>query len=182
MPTDDTITIPLDRMKLLPFALGAAAFVVLGAGLIFMSGGESFQDAWEMRLVGAASIAFFGLVFVTVVPKLLDPRPGLVIGEDGILDNSSALSAGMIPWTEIRGFEVTTVKSQVFLTILLVNPDRFVERGGPIERFAKRMNRKLYGSPVHISARTLAIGFDELVALVEQRREAHQGGEALPIP
>jgi hypothetical protein len=180
MPTDDTITIPLDRMKLLPIALGSAAFVVLGVGLILISGGESFHDAWMMRLAGAASIAFFGLVFVTVVPKLLDPRPGLVIDKDGILDNSSALSAGMVPWAEITGFEVTTVKSQTFLTILLANPDRFVERGGPIGRFVKRMNRKLYGSPVQISARTLAIGFDQLVALVEQRRGAEARRMAHP--
>jgi hypothetical protein len=182
MPTEDTVVIPLDRRKMLPFALGSAAFVALGALLIATSGGESFLDAWTMRLAGAASVAFFGLILVTVVPKMLDSRPGLVIGEEGILDNSSALSAGMIPWTEITGIKITSVKAQDFLTILLANPDRFVERGGPIRRFARLANQRFYGSPVHISAKTLAIGFDELVALVEGRREAWAGKSTHPDP
>lgn len=180
MPTEDTVVIPLDRKKLLPFVLGSAAFVAVGVLLIAAAPGESFVDARELRLAGGASIAFFGLILVTALAKLFDPRPGLTIGADGIFDNSSALSAGLIPWAEINGIKVTSVRSQDFLTILLADPDRFVQRGGPIRRLAKLANRWLYDSPVHVSAKTLAIGFDELVALVGQRYEAHVGHVAQP--
>jgi hypothetical protein len=51
------------------------------------------------------------------------------------------------------------------LVIRVMSPEAYIERGNPLKRSLNRMNFKLCGSPLAISATTLKINFDELVRL-----------------
>jgi len=84
------------------------------------------------------------------------------------VDNSSGISAGRIPWSDIKGFAVSTIQKQRILTIEVHHPDKYVERAPPLMRPLVRWNAKHYGSPVQISANALKIDFDTLVKSVTE--------------
>lgn len=168
------VAIPLSKQKMLLAALGASGFVALGAAFFVLSAGQTAATALIMRLVAGASVVVFGTALVWVVGKLLDRQPGLIVSTDGILDNSSAVAAGMVPWTEIRGFVIRSMRAQRFITVIVADPEKYVARGRWVRRLANRANLRFYGSPVQISANALKIGFDDLVALLEHRYQAQK--------
>jgi hypothetical protein len=113
-------------------------------------------------------IIFFGSCAVFALRKLFDSSPAVIISAEGILDNSSGISAGIIRWSEIKGMWVTEVQRQKFLTIDVHTPDVYVDRGNVIQRYLKRTNAKLYGSPVQISANGMALAFDEFLQAIDE--------------
>lgn len=157
------LEIQLSRIKIALLLTGALAFVALGAWLFFRPPGFGLKA----QLAGAAAVLFFGLCAVYAAIKFFDRKPGLVLDTLGIMDNSSAIAAGFIPWGDIVGFRIGKVERQRFLTILVVNPDAYLLRASPMRRALGRMNIGLTGSPLNISANALRIDFDELVATVQ---------------
>jgi hypothetical protein len=174
MSAEGTVVISLSKSKIVLVALGAAIFVALGVALLLIASEQSPAKALYMQLAGLASILFFGLALIFAARKVFDTQPGLIVSSEGIQDNSSGVAAGMIPWAEIRGLTTASVHSQRFLTILVAEPEKYVKRGGFLKRIANRANLKYYGSPVQISANSLKIKFDDLVALVEYHYQAHR--------
>lgn len=175
MSSDNTVVIPLSKKKLVLLVLGAAAFVIVGAVFLLIAREESGFEALFLKILGWATVGFFGLALLIGLRKLADFRPGLVISDTGIEDNSSGISAGLIPWNEIQGIDVTSVNAQQFLTIYVVNPGKYIDRGNILRRIASRANMNFYGSPIQISANSLKTGFDELLALIEQGFERYGG-------
>src|SRR5580698_10622693 len=77
-----------------------------------------------MMCVAMAGVSFSGLCGIYGCIKVFDGKPGLIIDHQGIVDNSSAVSAGRILWDEIVGFRVSEIAGQRFLTIGLTDPQK----------------------------------------------------------
>ncbi|MGH8761317.1 MAG: STM3941 family protein [Burkholderiales bacterium] len=171
-PDPDPLVIPLSKTKLGLLLLGAAAFVALGIWLYLYAGEltlENSQYVLRVRAAAVACVGFFGLCAVYAGAKLFDNSPGLIIDAEGLVDNSSGLSAGRIPWSDIKGVGFTTVEKQRFLTIVVHDPHKYVRRASPLMRPFVTMNMKLFGSPIQISANTLKVNFDDLMKAVTDR-------------
>ena len=95
----DRIVVPLSRVKISLVLLCSVAFVVLSVLLWPAIDLIPRRNVWYGAMAGAlgASVAFFGLCGLYALAKLFDTAPGLVIDDQGIIDNSSGLSAGRIP-------------------------------------------------------------------------------------
>ena len=63
--------------------------------------------------------------------------------------------------TEIR---VTKSGPQRFLTVVVEDPRKFIDRGGSLRRKVYEANYRKAGTPVNVTARTLAIPFEDLIA------------------
>ncbi|HEX8315276.1 MAG TPA: STM3941 family protein, partial [Flavisolibacter sp.] len=106
--------------------------------------------------------------------KLFDKKPGLVINEEGIYDNTSAFNFGLIPWTDIsqvyeRTVQASIASKQRFVTIGLVNPDEYISKETNIlRRKLLAANAKNYDSPIHISTNGLETNHTELFKLVNE--------------
>jgi hypothetical protein len=150
--------IPLSKTKLSLVILGSLAFVVGGIWLTFYVEYDSFMQP----LAGILSMAFFGLTGAIGIRKLLDNRPGLIINEQGIHDNSSGLSAGFIPWEDIENIGEITIKNQTFLQIFVKDPQKYLNRAQGWQKPAQKINYQWYGSVINISANSLKISFLEL--------------------
>ena len=160
------MVIPLSKGKLLLLLMGAIAFVALSYWLYGVTeeiGGWAF---FEVKTYAVAGMAFFGLCAIVAVIKLCDRRPGLVIDDAGLIDNSSGLSAGRIPWSDIKGFTVNTIEKQRILAIEVHDPGKYVRQAHPLKRPVVELNDKHYGSPIQISAHALAIDFDTMVKAI----------------
>ena len=165
--TDEKI-IELSKTKILMLVTGACVFVIFGLWMFRFGSAEiesqhRFNSPLVFHGIGLVSIAFFGLCGFVGVRKFFDKKPGLVLSATGIVDNSSGVSAGFIPWSEIVGFDIFEVLSQKTLIVKVTNPERYVEVGGSIKRALNRVNFKMCGSPIAITSNSLKIEFEELL-------------------
>lgn len=177
MSQNTTIIIPFSKAKLLLSNFGAFAFVACGFWFVLdppSRTGSSFEAVFLMVL-GIAIILFFGSVAFVVIPKLFDQRPGLIINEEGISDNSGGLSAGQIFWKDIVDLKVLEIKRQKLLLIFVRNPQDYIDRHRhSLQRKLASMNHQQYGTPLSISTATLKISFNELTQTIIRQLEEFQ--------
>ena len=175
-PTE-AIVIPLSKNKLALLVLGSSAFV---AGSIWMwSNAEAqprFNPVW-LKCVSLVGMLFFGICGIYGCIKFFDDKPGLIVDDEGIVDNSSAVAAGRICWDEIIGISVSEMAGQRFLTIEVVDPQKYIERCGYVVRILHMANIKAVGSPINISANSLKMSFKELVSLMSESLDLHKAVE-----
>lgn len=169
--TDEKI-IELSKTKILLLIAVACGFVVGGLWMFQLSSAEiasqrRFNSPWLVHSIGMMSIVFFGLCGVFGVKKMFDKKPGLILSASGIVDNSSGVSAGFIPWSEIVGFDIFEVQRQKMLIVKVTHPERYIEVGGSMRRTFNRVNFKMCGSPIAITPNSLQIGFKELLGVCD---------------
>jgi hypothetical protein len=174
----DEKVIRLSRKKVSLLILGSVAFVALGVWLVSMDeaairSSSRFNDPTLVHGVAIVAIVFFGLCGIFAVRKLFDDRPGLVLNSSGIVDNSSGLAAGLIPWSDIAGAEIYQIHRQKLLIIKLRDPEKYVQRGSSLRQMINRANLKMCGSPVAISSHALSVSFPELLSLFVQYQQKY---------
>ena len=166
MSTTEQIEIPLSKGKLTMLLIGSVIFIVIGLWFLISPpkiNNPIFGNPTLILVSGIASILFFGFCAFFIFKKLQDDKAGLIIDETGITDNASGISAGHIPWTDIKEIKTRQVMNQKFLMIFVDNPNDYIRRQtNAIIRKAAEINFKNYGSPISISANTLKCNFDDL--------------------
>ena len=163
---DEVVTIYTSKLKITGLLLISLGFVAIGAWLLYLSRFEIIGASFLLHLVSFSSIAFFGLCGLVFAIQLFNTRPSLVVDPIGIIDRSSAVSAGRVPWQDICEISITQVENQRCLTFYVIDPQKYIQRGNWLQQRAKNLNYKLYGSPIYISANTLKISLGELHSLV----------------
>lgn len=173
MSSGQQVEIPLSKSKMVLMLLGALAFVAIGLWFV-IDPPEIENSYWgnptKIAIVGYASILFFGLCAVYLVRKLPDNKPGLVIDDTGLTDNSGGLSGGHIPWTDIKNISVLEMHKQKLIMLEVKNPEDYISRQRSLlKRKGMQLNHKMYGTPLSISANGLKISFDDLMQLLMER-------------
>lgn len=189
------IEIELSKKKLILLLIAGVVFVIVGyLGAVkpgdFVS--PLFRSPEIIRISGIAGACFFGIGIVFIAHKLFDNKPGLIIDQYGITNNTNATSLGLIEWNDITGIEVQQVMSTKFLILHTNNPEKYIKRAKNfISRRAMETNAKTYGSPLSITSNSLKISFEELEALIKKEfgrnnnqigREWNRDNTASPIP
>ncbi|MDN5202281.1 STM3941 family protein [Fulvivirgaceae bacterium BMA10] len=169
------IEIPLSKMKITLLLIGAIIFIVLG--ILFILNPQQFttnlfRSPEIIRIVGIASVSFFGLCLIFIVKKLFDNKIGLTIDHNGITDNTNATSVGLIEWEDITGIEKVQVASTKILMLQTDKPDKYINRGKSwISKRAMQANNNLYGSPLSIVSNSLKMKFEDLEELIRAEFE-----------
>jgi len=164
----------LSKKKIVLLLLGCVALVAVSIWLGYIADSQRRYNPLLMKGVAFAGVSFFGLCGIYGCIKFFDGRPGLILDKEGIVDNSSAVSAGRIPWSEITGLKVSEIAGQRFLTIEVVNVHKYIERGSFLKRMLNRANTKMVGSPINISANALRLNFDELLRVLTEEFERYR--------
>lgn len=165
--------IELSKVKVILLILGAISFVLLGAWILTLDvqaieSQRRFNNPTLVYGMGVASIVFFGLCGLLGARKLFDKSPGVVINAEGILDNSSGISAEIIPWAQVTGVGEYKVKNQKFISIHIQNPEEYANIGSAFKKMASKANLKMCGTPINISTNTLKISYDELLEIINE--------------
>jgi hypothetical protein len=181
MPAEQRIEIPLSKAKLAVMLLGALAFVAIGFWFLLVPpdiDNSYWGNPTRIAIAGYASIIFFGLCGVVIIRKLLDTKPGLVIDDRGIIDNSSGLSAGYILWSDVENISVVEIQKQRLLMLEVKNPQDYISRqGNLLKRKGMEINDKMFGTPLSITASGLKMSFEDLSTLVKQKfQESRMNG------
>ena len=166
MNSSKKIEIQLSKSKVILLLLGALAFVAIGVW--FVTAPPEMENPilggpTKIFIVGVISILFFGFAAFFAIKKLLDKTPGLVISEEGVFDNSSAVSAGLVPWTDLLEIRETKVVNQVFINLVVKNPQAYIDKQkNSIKRKLLQVNYNTYGTVIGISPNTLKCDHKEL--------------------
>jgi hypothetical protein len=158
----EALSIPLSKGKIVLIVIGSFAFVAVCAALLVNAGQIPRMNSIFIKAVVAFGIPFFGFCGVFGLRKLFDSKPGLIIDSEGIVDNSSAIAAGRIPWDEITGIRISEVAGQRLLTILVAAPESYSRGQGKVRAWLNSVNRRMTGSPINISTNALKISLDAL--------------------
>ena len=171
----DKVKIPLSKTKLLLGISGSILFVVLGV-FFFMTIADN-QTRFSPTFVkgaGIAGILFFSATGIYGIRKMFDNITGLIIDENGIVDNTNASSVGLIKWSDITGIETAEVASTKFLLIHTRNPEYYLGKVKGFKRKLMEGNNKMYGTPLSITSNTLKYKFKDLEKLIYDRFQEQQ--------
>jgi len=165
----ERIEIKLSKTKGILTFLGSVAFVLVSIWLISFADNQHRHSQTFVKVAGYVGLIFFGPCGLYIFYKLFDTKPGLVIDDKGILDNSSAASGHIIKGNRIVGLRIGQVKSTKFILIDLVDPEQFLNEASGITKTLMWGTYKMYGTPTSISSSTLNIDFDELYDMIDRR-------------
>ena len=167
MNADDKIEIPLSKTKIFLHLFGSILFVVLFIFIIV-----ELQPSSFIEVVGYCGILFFGFGCAVLIRKLLDHRPGLIIDQNGITDNTTYMSVGRIEWKDIVGLNTYQVESTKMIIIYIENPEKYIKRAkNSLAAKSMRMSQSMTGSPLSINSGALQISHDELEHLLWEELE-----------
>lgn len=167
------IEIPLNKKKIVLLLSASVVLFTLGLWIVFGKPeieNTSRFNSTKLQIAAYGAILLFGFANIALSKKLFDKTPGLVIDNNGITDNAGSLSGGLILWSDIENISKFQVQGQDFLLIQVKNPDYYIDRQtSTLKRKAMSLNKKVYGTPIFISANALYINFQELFQMVNSR-------------
>lgn len=163
------ISIPLSKRKLKWIMAGSAAFILLS--VLLLAKADIFMDTEFKKIVskiaGAAGILFFSIALYYSFKKMQSKKPGLIITNEGLIDNSSGISIGLVLWKDVTGFKEFTSNGTKNLIIGVNNPEQYIEKADSfVTKKMLQANNKLFKSPIAIAAVSLIINYEELKRLI----------------
>lgn len=169
---DNTIKISLSKRKIFLLLIGSLCFVLIGLFAVIKPEkliSFLFRSTDIIRIIGVFGICFFGITLILIFIKLLDNKPGLIINQYGITDNTNSTNFGLIEWNDIVSIEKKQVMSTKFLLLHTNNPEKYIIRvNNFILKRTVKMNFKTYGTPISIASNSLKINFEELECLLKK--------------
>jgi hypothetical protein len=170
------IRIPLSKTKIVLIFFGSVIFLFL---FVWIFQNPTLSDRYDpliIQLVAIGSFIFFSITAVYAIIKLFDRKPGLIITKEGIIDNSSAVAAGLVRWDNVKDIKYTNIMGTRIIALPLHNPELVLTRQKGIKKFLMKLNKDGFDSPVQISSNTLRCNFDELYDIIEKQLIAHKSG------
>lgn len=151
------VSIKSSRLKYILLLIASLGFV---AGGIFILIHGDAGDTW----VGWMSIVFFGAGIPIFVWQLVDSRPRLVIDDQGILDRT--LGVGVLPWSEITGAYLKSIRGNSFICLEVRNPERWIGKLSPVKRAMLSANEKLGFTALNLNLSAIAADPSQILELI----------------
>ncbi|MBS1613136.1 MAG: hypothetical protein JST49_09970 [Bacteroidetes bacterium] len=160
----EPVTIKPKKTQSVILVMGGLAFVLLGIFMLTVS----HKGQLVPSIVAVAGIVFFGGGGILALSKSLNPSTDIVISDEGINDNSSYISVGLIEWQDILKVDEGVIKNQSFIMIYVMDPDKYLSRASGIKHWFMKQNCKWYGSPLAISTKYITMPHKDLLNLLKQ--------------
>ena len=168
------ITFAINKSKVALYLSGSLLLVIAGVFVFYncLNGqGKYVLGSIELTYVIAIlCIVFFGYASVMFLVKLFSNKPGIVINEQGIIENATAVVNGLIPWKDIQSVELYTLQSQKFVLIYVHNPEEYIaKQKNIIKRKSMQANLKTHGTSIFINTNMLKVSDVELAIEIKRQ-------------
>lgn len=177
MNNTDSIIIPFNKNKIIKLLIASVVFIAAGFWLLIYKpdlSGTMFGDPIMVKTISIFCMLFFSFAGVFFIKRLRAKKPALIIDETGITNYVSNISGMHIPWGDIRYIVTNRVFNQLFLMILVHNPEDYINKAtNPVKRKLLSMNHKQYGSPVSIAVNTIQCDLLQLKQLLQEQLSKH---------
>ena len=142
--------------------LASIAFVAAGVWMLIL------HTSIRTDVAGVVAVPFFGLGVIMMAGRLVRGTPELVISGAGIVH----VRFGSIPWSQVNYVTVRHVKTrastQRFIELVLHDPSGYLAQAPRAARIQAAANRPFGYGPVQISAHTLPVELDEVLATMHR--------------
>jgi len=115
-----------------------------------------------LQAIGVFGAFFFGAAALFAVYQLLACRSAVTLRGDGIVDRSSLLAAGFVPWSDIAFVAPVSVGNNRMLGFYLRDPASFVRRQSWARALLLRVNLRVGFPVVAVSEHMLPGPLEEL--------------------
>lgn len=137
--------------------------LAVGAWLTFLFKPHNYVAHYCFIGLGILCLLLGIYAVSTFFKKLNGPKEGLIINDQGIIDNTFGHGVPLIKWEDVKGIREEFVAMNKFVRIDVANAESYIKQG---KTAAKRQGMKNYlrssGSPFLITARALGLKHDEL--------------------
>ncbi|MGT2965229.1 STM3941 family protein [Streptococcus acidominimus] len=97
--------------------------------------------------IGILGILFFSGTFVFYTKRLLTSSsnlpPILLVDEKGIVDKSSALAIGFIPWEDISCIHLRSHINQTYISVTLKDNETYLAKMNAFQKYCSKVNLKM---------------------------------------
>jgi hypothetical protein len=173
MSNSTPIIIPFNKTKLIKLLIASVLFIAAGFWLLIAKpdlSGTMFGDPIMVKTISVFCVLFFSFACVIFIKRLQSKKPAIIIDETGITNYVNNISGTHIPWTDIRYIVTNRIFNQLFLMILLHNPEAYINKEtNPVKRKLLSMNYKQYGSPVSIAVNTIQGDLIQLKQMLQEQ-------------
>lgn len=176
MNSSKEIIIKFSKSKLVFIFLGSLFFVLFGLNILY----NHKEYDYFLILVGFISVVFFGFSLVFSLDRIFTKVPGLIINEKGIVDNSSGVKAGFIPWQDIIKIDITTVGNNSFVNLIVRDPKKYINKNKNfLKKFFVTINYKTFKTAIGIPATALDCDFEYLFNIINDEFQKHKSNSKI---
>ena len=110
------------------YTLGALILVIGGFIVLFMKYrtfvdmeifGTSILVFYGFKIIALVGIIFFGYICIYCIKRASEGTPLVIVNKEGIIDNSSAIAVGFIPWENIGNIYIKSTLGNKFIHLNL---------------------------------------------------------------
>lgn len=169
------LKISINRWKVALFLLGAMVFVGIGAMMFFAQPTPKHPE-WKLKSVGIVGVLFFGLGVVVFIVQFFSK--GLIISENGIEDDISLTSFGLIKWHDISKITMGKTANQHFVIISIKEKSKnhYLEKcKNPLKKWFIKQNLKRFGYTIPVNL--LKIKSDDLIKILKEKHHFYKNIE-----
>lgn len=149
---------PLAKGRVWAMLAGSLVFVALG--IVFLV----VHSTVAMMVAGGLCVPFFGLCAVFIIQRLLHQGRAELVLDDAGVDHARL---GRFGWDEIAAVRIREQRvgktSQLFLELVLHDPDAYLARAPKLVRSTASMNARLGFGPASVSTNTLPVPPEEVL-------------------
>lgn len=150
--------------------------VLFGAGIYLFIISNQFTSLliWVLRISALIGVVFFGFSLLFFLIKLMDRKPGLILDQEGLVDNADVLNAGRINWDNMVSVEPKQSMGQQILLLKLHEPEQVLQAQPWIKKIFMQWNQWIHGTPVTLSSAALEMDQEKLLELINQNKDSFQ--------
>lgn len=153
--------------------LMVVSFIMLFVTLVFLT--INIQDFGQPIIavpsigLGIIGLVFFGGTAFGLLEKFKDVQPGLTVNEEGLFENTTFISFGFIPWSDIEEIAEVSARGQHSVVVKLRNPQEYVAQPAmPQVKIFRWLHNLFHSSPVQVSSNSLPLAHHEIHQLIQE--------------
>jgi hypothetical protein len=156
---DDIVIYP-SKGKMATLAFGSLAMAAMcGATVVYQKEMEVPDFGVAVGVLGAIIL---GICSLWAFIRLFNPTPSVIVNREGITDNSSGTSVGLIRWAEIEQLTTYKMNYTTNLGIIVSDPESVFRRQSAGKAALLRSSWKLTNVPISIPQSTLPVSAEDL--------------------
>jgi hypothetical protein len=172
MDKETPIEIARNKKQLGYFLTGGLIFFLFGLLLVIdpaLFKPERLPSNFIIVATGASIMVASGIYSYIMAVRIASVFPGMIISTRDIYDHTGSPGDGLINWADIVEFRETLIRGGKFLTIVVRNPEAYIERQrNPVKRQLLVRMTASYGSPIQVAAKDLDIEFESLKTILRE--------------
>ncbi|MFV0605987.1 MAG: STM3941 family protein [Niabella sp.] len=163
------IEVPFNKSRLIrqliifTLAMLLFTFMAIRPELFVKTGTGGF-----VKVVGYIGSFIFIICTAFVAQKVFNKKPGLILDNEGIVDNSLGVMFAKLYWKQVTAVEQLESEGKYYIRISIKDPEKYIAaEKNPMKRRMLELNYGTLKTPVNIVTERLKINHDELFARIQ---------------